>query len=45
MSYFKRLDAAILRQPPNALTVRHCNIVEEAQHLPQGDNTALHMQI
>ncbi|DBA97772.1 TPA: hypothetical protein ACH3X3_012645 [Trebouxia sp. C0006] len=36
-SYFKRLDVAILRQPPNALDVRRCIIVEEAQNLPQDD--------
>ena len=39
-SYFKRLDAAILRQPPNALDVRRCIIVEESQNLPQGVNIA-----
>ncbi len=41
-SYFKRLDVAILRQPPNALDVRRCIIVEESQNLPQGVNIALY---
>jgi len=45
MSYFKKLDAAILTQPPNALNVRRCNIVQEAQKLPQGVNTAPYMQV
>lgn len=41
-SYFKRLDVAILRQPPNALDVRRGIIVEESQNLPQGVNIALY---
>ena len=41
MRFFKELDAAILRQPPNALNVKRCNIITAAQKLPQGVNTAL----
>ncbi len=41
MRVFKELDAAILRQPPNELNVKRCNIIMAAQKLPQGVNTAL----